>query len=65
MFNICFNLEPIWFESLHFFSLMEGEYIPQHNLVLGKRYNINIYDMVIVVSISDNKTTLWNIFIFH
>jgi hypothetical protein len=27
MFNICFNLEPIWFVSLHFFSLMEVEYV--------------------------------------
>jgi hypothetical protein len=32
LFNICFNLEPIWFVSLHFFSLMEDEYIPQHGV---------------------------------
>jgi hypothetical protein len=64
--------------SLHFFSLMENEYVPQHGvhcpmnkalwnrgpviiircfnkslyiLVLVKRYNIYIYDIVIVVSI--------------
>jgi hypothetical protein len=33
MFNICFNLEPIWFVSLHFFSLMEDEYIPLRGIV--------------------------------
>jgi hypothetical protein len=27
VFKICFNLEPIWFVSLHFISLMEDEYI--------------------------------------
>jgi hypothetical protein len=32
--NICSNLEPVWFMSLHFFSLMEDEYIPQRGIVV-------------------------------
>jgi hypothetical protein len=31
LFNVYFNLESIWFVSLHF-SLMEDEYIPQRGV---------------------------------
>jgi hypothetical protein len=34
MINIYFNLEPIWFVSLRFFSLMEDEYIAQRGFVV-------------------------------
>jgi hypothetical protein len=34
MFNVCFNLEPIWFVSLHF--LMEDEYIRQRDIVVWR-----------------------------
>jgi hypothetical protein len=34
MFNICFNLKPVWFMLLQFFSLMEEEYIKE------KKYNM-------------------------
>jgi hypothetical protein len=55
MFNICFNVEPIWFVSLfckqincnNFRYFNKSMYI----LVLVKRYNIYIYYMVIVVSV--------------